>query len=278
MLVHLSAEAGLLVLPNVGFFWLPAIAGGFVFGVGMTLAAGCSTSSYYRVGEGMAGSFVVVLMFVIFAGATSVGALYPVAAWLRDVRAHVGGSSATLYHLLGLNPWWPILAVLLPLAVWAMLSKSIVSQRGWSWRKTGTLLGLIAGGAWLASFWSGDAPYGLRLTGPSASLLLYLTTGDVRQMNWGVFELLGVPLGAFVAATRNQEFHWRVPKAPRLMLQALGGSMMGVGAVVAGGCNIGNSLTGLALMSLTSLVATISLILGTWAGTYLFFVRTKAVA
>ena len=57
------------------------------------------------------------------------------------------------------------------------------------------------------------------------------------------------------------------------MQQALGGAVMGVGAVVAGGCNIGNSLTGIGALSLTSLVATIFLILGTWSGTYLFFMR-----
>ena len=58
-----------------------------------------------------------------------------------------------------------------------------------------------------------------------------------------------------------------------MMQQALGGAVMGTGAVIAGGCNIGNSLTGLGILSLTSFVATVFLILGTWSGTYLFFLR-----
>ncbi|NIO07938.1 MAG: YeeE/YedE family protein, partial [Deltaproteobacteria bacterium] len=50
----------------------------------------------------------------------------------------------------------------------------------------------------------------------------------------------------------------------------------GIGAVIAMGCNIGNSLTGLSTLSLTSLTATLFLILGTWSGTYLFFMRRTA--
>jgi len=111
------------------------------------------------------------------------------------------------------------------------------------------------------------------MTGPSASLLFYLAGGDSSNLNWGVFEILGIPLGAFFAARWNHEFQWRSPRPERLMQQAVGGAVMGVGAVIAGGCNIGNSLTGLGTLSLTSLVATVFLVLGTWSGTYLFFIR-----
>ncbi|MFQ5539147.1 MAG: YeeE/YedE thiosulfate transporter family protein, partial [Candidatus Binatia bacterium] len=73
----------------------------------------------------------------------------------------------------------------------------------------------------------------------------------------------------------NNEFKWRAPQPRRMMQQALGGALMGTGAVIAGGCNIGNSLTGLGILSLTSFVATVFFILGTWSGTYLFFVRQR---
>jgi len=273
VLVHTFKELGLLSFSVPSFFWLAAMVGGFVFGVGMTLAGGCSSSSYYRVGEGMVGSFVVVLMFIVSAAATSRGALSPLALMLRSVRIDMGENSATISHLFGLEPWLLSVIVFLPLAVWLFCSQVSQPQRGWSWKKTGTILGIVAALAWLASAWSGDFHYGLRMTGPSASLLYYLTNGDSTYLNWGVFEILGIPLGAFFAARWNHEFKWRAPKPPRLMQQALGGTIMGVGAVIAGGCNIGNSLTGLGILSLTSFVTTVFLILGTWSGTYLFFVR-----
>ena len=273
VLVHLFMGLGLLSFSVPSFFWLTSLVGGYVFGLGMTLAGGCSSSSYYRIGEGMVGSFVVVLMFIIFAAATSGGFLSPVAATLRSVRVEMGENSATLHHFLGLNPWVFMGLVFIPLAVWLLRSESGQQQRGWAWKKTGFALGLIAAVAWLASAWSGDFHYGLRMTGPSASLLYYLAIGDTRYLDWGVFEIIGIPLGAFLAATWNREFYWRAPKPHRMMQQALGGAIMGTGAVIAGGCNIGNSLTGLGMLSLTSLVATIFLIIGTWSGTYLFFMR-----
>lgn len=274
VLVHFFRDIGLLPFAAPSFFWLAAIVGGFIFGLGMTLAGGCSSSSYYRIGEGMVGSFLVVLMFIIFAAATSGGFLKPVAMALRS--AHLGDSSATLPQLLGLTSWVTIALVFIPVAAWLYLSQPNWPQRGWPWRKTGIVLGLVATSAWLASYWSGDFAYGLRMTGPSASLLYYLSHGDRVYLDWGVFEILGVPIGAFLAARWNHEFHWRAPKPQRLMQQALGGGLMGFGAVIAGGCNIGNSLAGLGILSLTSLVATVFLILGTWSGTYLFFVRIRA--
>jgi hypothetical protein len=276
VLIHLFQALGLISISAPSFFWLAAIVGGFVFGVGMTLAGGCSSSSYYRVGEGMVGSFVVVLMFMIFTAATSGGALYPLAAILRSVQVDMGENSATLFHLLGLQPSVLLPLLFVPLAAWLYLGKSHKPQRGWSWMKTGLLLGLVAAIAWLASAWSGDYHYGLRMTGPSASLLLFLANGDQGQLNWGFFEVIGIPLGAFVAAKWNGEFRWRAPRPGRLMQQAIGGAIMGVGAVIAGGCNIGNSLTGLGVLSLTSLVATVFLVLGTWSGTYLSLIRRPA--
>lgn len=272
-LIHLFKEFGLLAFSVPAFYWLSAVVGGFIFGLGMPLAGGCSSSSYYRIGEGMVGSFVVVVMFVIAAAATSGGVLSPLALMLRSVRIEMGGNSATIPGLLGLDPWIVIVVLGVPLAAWLYRSSFSPPQRGWPWKKTGTVLGLVAALAWLASAWSGDFHYGLRMTGPSASLLFYLIGGDPNSLNWGVFEILGIPLGAFVAARWNHEFQWRAPRPRRMMQQAAGGAVMGMGAVIAGGCNIGNSLTGLGSLSLTSLAATISLILGTWSGTYFFSLR-----
>src|SRR5574341_1267321 len=55
-------------------------------------------------------------------------------------------------------------------------------------------------------------------------------------------------------------------------LQALGGGLlMGVGAAIAGGCNIGHGLTGVPLFGLSSVTATLSIMLGVWTGVYFLF-------
>ncbi len=276
ILIHLLREAGYLSFSVSYFFWLAAVVGGFIFGLGMTLAGGCSSSSFYRIGEGMVGSFVAVLTFLIFAAATSGGALRPLAKALRSFFVQMEPGSATVSQVIGLNPLIFMLLAFIPLAFWLYRSESNQPQRGWPWKKTGLGLGVVATLAWLVSARVGEFQYGLHITGPSASLLYYFTNGSSEYLNWGVFQVLGIPLGAFLASTWNHEFLWRAPKPNRLMQQAVGGAFMGTGAVIAGGCNIGNSLTGLGMLSLTSLVATVFLVLGTWSGTYLFFIRQRA--
>ena len=48
---------------------------------------------------------------------------------------------------------------------------------------------------------------------------------------------------------------------------------MGVGAIIALGCNIGNILSGFPLLSLGSLLAGAFIILGCWFMAYLMFMR-----
>lgn len=274
VLVHLLIWWG-MVSPGAGpFLWLGAITGGFIFGMGMTLAGGCSSSSFYRVGEGMVGSFVAVLTFIIFAVVTRTGVLRPLAITLYSYNMDMGVHSATLSQILGINNWYIVTVLVLGGGFWLFPDRSPKPVRGWGWKKTGFTIGLIASLAWWTSAMTGRH-YGLSITGPSASVLLYLTSANEGYLDWGTFQVIGIPLGAFIAASWNKEFRWRSPQPRRMMQQALGGAMMGTGAVIAGGCNIGNGLTGLGILSLTSFVATAFLILGTWSGTYLFFIRQR---
>jgi uncharacterized membrane protein YedE/YeeE len=48
---------------------------------------------------------------------------------------------------------------------------------------------------------------------------------------------------------------------------------MGIGAVIADGCNLGHGVTGMSTMSLSSLVAIIAIMLGNWVMVYFKFMR-----
>ena len=65
----------------------------------------------------------------------------------------------------------------------------------------------------------------------------------------------------------------QAPAPERMVKQLAGGILMGFGAATAGGCNIGHGLTGLGALSTASLLAILFILLGTWAGTWLFFLR-----
>jgi len=49
--------------------------------------------------------------------------------------------------------------------------------------------------------------------------------------------------------------------------------MMGFGAVLAGGCNIGQALTGFATLSVGSIVATVAMIAGNWTMVYFNLIK-----
>ncbi|MFV9998265.1 MAG: YeeE/YedE thiosulfate transporter family protein [Arsenophonus endosymbiont of Dermacentor nuttalli] len=56
---------GLVVIPYSKFLWLATIIGGILFGSGMALAGSCSTGTYYRTAEGLIGSIIAVIGFII---------------------------------------------------------------------------------------------------------------------------------------------------------------------------------------------------------------------
>jgi len=76
--------------------------------------------------------------------------------------------------------------------------------------------------------------------------------------DWLIFEIAGVAIGGAVSAWLAGRFRVTVERGPRfaiggrLLAAFLGGSVMGVGAVLARGCTSGQGLTGGALLSIGS--------------------------
>ncbi len=76
---------------------------------------------------------------------------------------------------------------------------------------------------------------------------------------------LGVLLGGLVAALLSREFAIRVPPVGELIKGAVGGLLMGTGAVLAFGCNIGGFFSATSALSLAGL----GMMLGLGAGAFL---------
>ena len=133
-------------------------------------------------------------------------------------------------------------------------------------------VGLIALIAWPMSYSTGREG-GLGITTPSAHIIQFLTTGDLSLIDWGVFLVLGIFLGSYVAARGAKEFKWRLPDIKAIRNSAIGGAFMGFGAAVAGGCSIGNGLVATAALSWQGWLGLASMILGTWFMSYFLFVK-----
>jgi uncharacterized protein len=98
----------------------------------------------------------------------------------------------------------------------------------------------------------------------------YLDADGGGRIDWLVVELFGVAIGGFASAAfagrlrRAVERGPRISRDTRLVLAFTGGSVMGLGAVLARGCTSGQALTGGALLSVGSWL----FILGAFAAGY----------
>jgi uncharacterized membrane protein YedE/YeeE len=98
----------------------------------------------------------------------------------------------------------------------------------------------------------------------------YLNPDGGGRIDWLVVELVGVAIGGFASAAFAGRVRGVVERGPnisrgtRLVLAFTGGSVMGLGAVLARGCTSGQALTGGALLSVGSWL----FILGAFAAGY----------
>lgn len=287
---NLLEDIGVLSLKRQTFYPLANIIGGYIFGLGIVLAGGCGSGIVYRTGEGQLAAWFAVMGFFLGIGATTDGILNPVYLLLR--RVSLGKNNLGLWELFGEGTAvkWAVIAVLAA-AISVFVLKGmpffIGKQKGFYWSVTGLLVGIMGVIAfWASEYWGSPGfARGLNFTSPTGEVFFTVLTGEAKskffpmynigpfRITWAAFYIIGVPIGAHVSARILKEFAWKVAPA-RELLTVLGGSlMMGFGAVVAGGCNVGQALTGFSTLSVGSIVATIFIILGNWTMVYFKFIK-----
>jgi hypothetical protein len=97
------------------------------------------------------------------------------------------------------------------------------------------------------------------------------TARPPKKVVWWLVLLVGsLMLGSFLSARLSGQARL-LPKPPEQTVVALlGGFLVGAGAAIAGGCVIGNILSGWALMSLGTVVFGVVTLLANWTTTYLY--------
>lgn len=285
-------DMGYIKLMPQTFYPLANIVGGYIFGLGMVLASGCGSGIYFKAGEGQLAAVVAILGFLISAGATAFGVLSPLNKALRTVKFEIAGKTNTMLWEIfgdGLYVKWIVIAVVVAaIFVFSLKDKpfSIGKQKGFYWSVTGLLLGLTGIITfWASQYWGGGFARGMNFTSPSAELIATLVTKDAHSLffpmssigfftvTWAEIAVIGVPLGAFLSAKMLKEFSWKVPSGQELFTVFLGSLIMGFSGVVAGGCNIGQGLTGCTTLSIGSISALIGMILGNWTMVYFRFIK-----
>jgi len=160
------------------------------------------------------------------------------------------------------------------------------AKKGYAWHLVGILAGLIAVAAFWASDYYGGRARGLSFTGPVREFFLAVLWGNSQAassdktltllgvtFSWSALYVLAVPIGGFLSARALQEFKLKVSPPDEMLKVLLGGFMMGIGAQIGGGCNIGHSLTGVSTLAVSSWVANLFIILGNWTMVYFLLIR-----
>jgi uncharacterized membrane protein YedE/YeeE len=273
--------------------WLSALVGGALFGFGMVLASGCGSKTLVRIGGGSLKSLVVffVMGFAAFAtlrGVTAVARVatldkvafdLPSGGLVPNGLAAVAGVPAPVLGL--------VLALLLGggLTVWAFANKAFRAESD-NW-VAGLVVGLVVAAMWWVSGRLGfvaehpetlESVYlatnsgrmeSLTFTAPMAYTLdwLILFSDTSKVLTLAVVSVFGVVLGAFVYAMATRTFRWEGFRSTQdTALHLLGAVLMGVGGVTAMGCTVGQGLSGLSTLSLTSFIAVAGIVAGAVAG------------
>ncbi|MDO8768014.1 MAG: YeeE/YedE family protein [Burkholderiaceae bacterium] len=265
--------------------WLSMLLGGVLFGVGMTIAAGCTNKNLVRLGGGSVRSLVVLVFLAISAYMTLKGLfgqwrasyLDPVAIDLSAFGLPTQGLPQILAKFSGLTEKTALLATLvvvgLGLLVFVFQDKRF---RGNLSQVIGsTVLGLLIVAAW---YLTGNIGHGenpdtletvyfatntrtlesLSFVAPTAfSLeLLMLWTDKSMRVTFGIATVIGVVLGSFAYAVSTRQFRWEgFASLEDLRTQLIGALLMGFGGVTAIGCTVGQGLAGVSTLALGSFIA-----------------------
>ena len=285
IIVHTLLGGGLIQAGVPQIAWVGVAAGSFLFGIGIVLAGGCATGTYYRSGEGLIGSWIALIFYALFAAVMKFGALKP----LNDAARADKSELTTIHGSLGISPWI-LIAVLVAVVAWGITKQRnqrvatiaptsrrtglshLLFEKPWNPYVSAVIVGALAALAYPLSNATGRNA-GLGITTPSANIVDYLATGNVERIDWGVLFVLGLIPGSYIAAKLSGEFRLRAPDARTAVRAIGGGSLMGIGAAIAGGCTIGNALVQTALFGYQGWLAFLFTFLGVGVAAR-FFIQT----
>lgn len=256
---------------NTTLDWFGAAVGGLVFGIGATLAGGCAARTLVRTMEGSLHSLIALLTFALVAATVQFGFLAPLRVALSDATAIELKTDAGIASILSLPPWL-VLAVVVAALLWFIYQ---CWQR--SPDKTMLAVGVVVGGLVVASWtitgvlaqdeFMPLVPSAMALSGPLARLGYFLTSGQVAELSFAIAFVAATAVVSLLLAVATRQFKFYPPVKGMTKMALLGGALMGVGAMMAYGCNIGQGMSGLSTLSLESLIAVVGMVTGISATT-----------
>lgn len=272
------------------------LVGAFVFGIGMQLGGGCASGTLYAIGGGRSVMFITFIFFVI---GTTIGA-YHLPFWTEEMPSFAPFSLATSTGL-GYSGAWALSLVLFAVIAWITLivekktnapkMAPVPTEKGWkrifrgSWPLfaaaivlaiLNALTLLTRGQPW--GITSAFALWGSKIAsnlGVDVANWGYWQGANAASLNASIFAdsttvmNIGIIIGAFIASAAGGLFRFSQITLGNFAASVIGGLMMGYGARLAFGCNIGAYFGGIASFSAHGYIWGIMAMAGTFLALYL---------
>jgi len=284
LIAVLTAMLGFGLMSNLGLITvypsrvslIPAIIGGLLYGVGMVFSGGCVKGNLFKATEGRFLSILAVIgiLIGIIIGTSSRGKslILELAKiswdWNPPPNLVSAGSDTFSYILTGV--------ALIGLALISLIYRrkilsfrragSLTSDGPWPLYSAALTLGILG---WIA-FLIGpmiDRNYPLGVSHIATALLGLGFKGEIRTAGLLASTFI---LGSVISAWIRGQIQWRSAPWDMLILAFAGGIMIGLGAIIAQGCFVGQVLSGWALMSSQALIFGVVMILINWVTTLLY--------
>ncbi|HNQ04771.1 MAG TPA: YeeE/YedE family protein [Thiobacillaceae bacterium] len=264
-------------------YWLGALVGGLLFGVGMTLAGGCGQRTLVRLGGGNLKS-VVVFMFLGYTALVTMNGILriPLDSVLRAeiFTLHLDGMQ-TLPSVLGMRDTVSLLGVAVVLSL--LLFAFIFGSKEFRGSRDNMLAGLVVGLVVVAGWYvTGHLGYSenefmektyvgtdsrlaesMTFVGPLAYTMDLWAYWRDKRVTFGVASVFGVIMGSFIYSVFNRSFRWEYFNSPQDMFRHIVGAvLMGFGGITAMGCTIGQAITGVSTLAVSSFIAFFGIVAG----------------
>jgi hypothetical protein len=273
------SATGLLDLDQtlyLGRAWNPfaSVFGGLVFGYGMALAGNCGYGALARVGGGDLRALMIVMVMGVSAYITLGGPLSGLRLRVFGADAQTDaapGFAQLAANLTGLSVEAAGLAIGSLILAATLLSRSLRAAPGhilW-----GAVAGIAVVSGWAGTHWVASHGYDATpvvshtFSAPLGETLLYAMTSSGNTISFGTGSVAGVVLGALIGSLIKGHFRWEACDDPReLRRQLLGAALMGMGAVVAIGCSVGQGLSGFSTLAYSAPVTLLCIMAGAALG------------
>ncbi|GMR18143.1 MAG: YeeE/YedE family protein [Gammaproteobacteria bacterium] len=275
-----ALDLGNSIYLTSNFGWLGHLAGGLIFGIGMTLASGCAQRTLVLVGSGNLKSLVVILVLAISAYMTLRGliALFRINVIevtnidLTQMEIQNQGIATIIAAFTGIEnvtmlTW--VVAAIVGLGLIGFAFKSQQFRASFDNVLAGISIGIFVTAAWYITGIVGFDDFepvpleSFTFIAPVGNSLQYLMTYTGSTINFGIAAVFGVIAGSFLYAITTGKFRIQTfISRSDMVAHLIGAALMGFGGVLSLGCTIGQGVTGMSTLALGSLITLGSIIFG----------------